>query len=128
MPKKTETRQSTIRPAIEVFSKNNVSTPMISEIAQNTNVAEGTIHQFFKNKENLFFSILVEKTKEFRKELNLHFKGISGAFNKIKRFMWCHLYFFKMNPEYGRILLLEMRVSKSFTDMSVFRNDAVHLK
>ena len=33
-----------------------------------------------------------------------------------------------MNPEYGRILLLDMRVSKSYTDMSAFRNDAVHLK
>ena len=95
MPKKIEARQSTIRPAIEVFSKNNVSTPMISEIAQNTNVAEGTIHQFFKNKEDLFFSILVEKTKEFREELNLHLEGISEAFNKIRKFIRYHPYFLK---------------------------------
>ena len=31
-----------------------------------------------------------------------------------KREAWYFLCFFKMNPEYGRILMLEMRVSKSF--------------
>ena len=62
MPKKIETRQSTIQAAIEVFSKNNDSTPMISGIAQKTRVTEAAIHQYSKNKEDLFFSILVEKT------------------------------------------------------------------
>ena len=62
MPKKIETRQSTIQAAIEDFSKNNDSTPMISGIAQKTRVAEAAVHQYSKNKEDLFFSILAEKT------------------------------------------------------------------
>ena len=31
-----------------------------------------------------------------------------------KREAWYFRYFFKVNPEYGRIRMLEMRVSKSF--------------
>ena len=31
-----------------------------------------------------------------------------------KREAWYFLYFFKVNPEYGRIWMLEMRVGKSF--------------
>jgi TetR/AcrR family fatty acid metabolism transcriptional regulator len=114
MSKKNAKRQTIIQAAIEVFGKNSFRDSNISEIAQRANVAEGTIYQYFKNKEDLFFSIPVEKTKEFCKELDLHLEGISGAFNKIKKFIWYYLYFFRMNPEYGRILLLEMRVSKSF--------------
>jgi len=122
MSTKNIKKQLIIQAAIEVFSKNNFQNSTISEIAQKADVAEGTIYQYFKNKEDLFFSIPVEKTKEFCKELDLHLEGISGAFNKIKKFIWYYLYFFSMNPEYGRILLLEMRVSKSFVRTKTYNS------
>ena len=114
MSKKSIKRQLIIKAAIEVFGKKNFPNSSISEIAHRADVAEGTIYQYFKNKEDLFFAIPVEKTLEFREELDLHLQGITGAFNKIRKFIWYYLYFFKTNPEYGRILMLEMRVSKSF--------------
>jgi TetR/AcrR family transcriptional regulator, fatty acid metabolism regulator protein len=120
MPQKTAKRQSIVQAAIEVFSKNGFKGSNISEIAQKANVAEGTIYQYFKNKEDLFFSIPIEKTKEFTRELDLHLQGIIGADNKIRKFIWYYLYFFKMNPGYGRILMLEMRVSKSFTETETY--------
>ncbi len=116
MPKRIVKKESIVQAAIEVFSKNSFRNSSISEIAQKANVAEGTIYQYFKNKEDLFFSIPIEKTKEFTRELDLHLQGITGAVNKIRKFIWYYLYFFKMNPGYGRILMLEMRVSKSFTE------------
>lgn len=120
MPKKAAKRESIVQAAIEVFSKNSFRSSSISEIAQKANVAEGTIYQYFKNKEDLFFSIPIEKTKEFTRELDLHLQGITGAVNKIRKFIWYYLYFFKMNPGYGRILMLEMRVSKSFTETETY--------
>jgi TetR/AcrR family fatty acid metabolism transcriptional regulator len=112
--KKILKRESIIRAAIEVFSNKDFKTASISEIAQKAGVANGTIYQYFSNKEDLFFSIPIEKTNEFRSQLELHLEGISGAFNKIRKFVWYFLYFFQTNPAYGRILMLEMRVSKSF--------------
>ncbi len=120
MHKKIEKRESIIQAAIEVFGKNNFKNSSISEIVQKANVAEGTIYQYFKNKEDLFFSIPIEKTKEFTRELDLHLQGINGAVNKIRKFIWYYLYFFKTNPDYGRILMLEMRVSKSFTETETY--------
>src|SRR5512135_3354892 len=111
MSKKIIKRQKIIEAAIEVFSKDTFQNSSISEIAQKANVAEGTIYQYFKNKEDLFFSIPIEKTKEFTRELDLHLQGINGAVNRIRKFIWYYLYFFKTNPDYGRILMLEMRVS-----------------
>jgi TetR/AcrR family fatty acid metabolism transcriptional regulator len=120
MPKKSLRRESIIQAAIEVFSKKDFKTANISEIAQKAGVADGTIYQYFKNKEDLFFSIPTEKTNEFRSQLELHLQGISGALNKLRKFVWYFLYFFKTNPEYGRILLLEMRVSKSFVKTATY--------
>jgi TetR/AcrR family transcriptional regulator, fatty acid metabolism regulator protein len=118
--KKAIKRESIIQAAIEVFSKKGFQAATISEIAQKASVADGSIYQYFKNKEDLFFSIPVEKTNEFRTQLELHLQGISGAFNKIRKFGWYFLYFFKTNPEYGRILMLEMRVSKSFVKTDTY--------
>lgn len=120
MTKKTIRRESIIQAAIEVFSKKDFQTASISEIAQKASIADGTIYQYFRSKEDLFFSIPIEKTKEFCSQLELHLEGISGAINKIRKFVWYFLYFFKTNPEYGRILLLEMRVSKSFVKTETY--------
>ena len=125
--KKEIKRESIIQAAIEVFSKKGFQAATVSEIAEKAGVADGSIYQYFKNKEDLFFSIPVEKTKEFRTQLELHLEGISGAFNKIRKFVWYFLYFFTVNPEYGRLLMLEMRVSKSFvrTDTYDFLKQSV---
>ena len=114
MSKKAIKREAIVRAAIEVFSNKDFKTTSISEIAQKAGVANGTIYQYFKNKEDLFFTIAIEKTNEFQNQLELHLEGISGAFNKIRKFVWYFLYFFKTNSDYGRLLMLEMRVSKSF--------------
>jgi TetR/AcrR family fatty acid metabolism transcriptional regulator len=120
MSKTIAKRQTIIQAAIEVFGKKSFRDSNISEIARRAKVAEGTIYQYFRNKEDLFFSIPVEKTKEFCGELELHLQGMIGAFNKIRKFMWYYLYFFKMNPEYGRILMLEMRVNRSFVKTKTY--------
>jgi TetR/AcrR family transcriptional regulator, fatty acid metabolism regulator protein len=114
MSKKDLKRQQIIQAAAEVFGNSNFQNASISEIAQKANVAEGTLYQYFKNKEDLFFSIPAEKTEEFCEEFDLHLQGINDAFSKVKKLIWYYLYFFKKNPAYARSLMLEMRVSKSF--------------
>ena len=109
-----------IQAAIEVFSKNGFQHSSISEIAQRANVAEGTIYQYFRNKEDLFFSIPEEKTNEFCRELDLHLQGIVGPFNKVRKFIWYYLYHLTMNPDYARTLMLEMRVNKSLVETKVY--------
>lgn len=114
MSKKDLKKQQIIQAATEVFGNSNFQNAAISEIAQKANVAEGTLYQYFKNKEDLFFSIPAEKTDEFCEAFDLHLQGINDTFGKIRKLIWYYLYFFKTNPGYARSLMLEMRVSKSF--------------
>lgn len=120
MPKKKVKRQVIIDAAVDVFSRNGFQNSTISQIAQKANVAEGTIYQYFKNKEDLFFSIPIDKTKEFYSELELHLQGIHGAENKIRKFVWYYLYHLQANPEYARALMLEMRVNRNFAKTKTF--------
>ena len=120
MRKKDIRKQQIIQAAIEVFSKSNFQNASISEIARKADIAEGTIYQYFKNKEDLFFSIPAQKTKEFCEELDLHLQGIHDAVSKIRKLIWYYLYFFKMHPDYARTLMLEMRVSKSFIQSKTY--------
>lgn len=114
MPKNNARKHAIIEAAVEVFGKKNFRDASISEIAKRASVAEGTIYQYFKNKEDLFFSIPVEKTKEFCRDLDLHLEGITGSLNRIRKVIWYFLYFLQMHPAYSRTLLLEMRVNKAF--------------
>jgi len=115
LKKKDLRRKQIIQAAIEVFGNHNFKNACISEIAQKANIAEGTIYQYFKNKEDLFFSIPAEMIEEFCEELDLHLQGIHDSFNKLSKFVWIYLYHFKTNPAYTRSLMLEMRVSKNFS-------------
>jgi len=118
--KKDLRRQQIIQAATEVFGNSNFQSASISEIAQKANVAEGTLYQYFKNKEDLFFSIPAQKTEEFCEEFNLHLQGIHDTFNKVRKLIWYYLYFFNTNPAYARTLMLEMRVSKSFISSKTY--------
>lgn len=114
-------KQLIIQAAIEVFSKSDFKNSRITEIAQRANVSEGTIYQYFRNKEDLFFSIPIEKTKEFDEQVALHLQGVDGALNKLKKYVWYDLYFFENNPHYARILFLEMRVQKKFIKTKTYK-------
>jgi len=73
--KKDATREQIVKAAIEVFGGKSYLEANISEIAQKAEVAEGTIYQHFKNKEDLLFFIPVERTNAFCEGLELHCRG-----------------------------------------------------
>ena len=114
MNRKKLRKQQIMQAEVEVFGKSTYRDANISEIARTAGIAEGTIYQYFKNKQDLFFSIGVERTKEFCRELDVKLKEDTGAVDKIRKLVWYYLYYFKANPDYVRSLMLEMRVSRDF--------------
>jgi TetR/AcrR family fatty acid metabolism transcriptional regulator len=115
MNKRSLREQQILQAATEVFGRSSFDDASVSEIARRAGVAEGTIYQYFRNKQDLFFSIPREKTKAFSEQLNLHLEGVTDPREKIRKFVWYYLYFFKTNPDYARSLMLEMRISRDFT-------------
>lgn len=122
MTKKKLRKQQIIQAAVEVFGKSTYQNANISEIARTAGIAEGTIYQYFKNKQDLFFSIGAERTKDFCREIDSNLEGVTGTVDKIRKLVWYYLYYFKTNPDYVRSLMLEMRVSRDFVKSRSYRS------
>jgi TetR/AcrR family transcriptional regulator, fatty acid metabolism regulator protein len=81
MLKKIAKRKSIIQAVIKFFGQKNFQNSGISEIPQRAGVAEGTMYQCFKNKEDFPFLYPIKKTKGFCSQLELHLEGVTGALN-----------------------------------------------
>ena len=120
--KKKLRKQQIMQAAIDVFGKSTYQSANISEIARTAGIAEGTIYQYFKNKQDLFFSIGLEKTKDFCKQIDRHLEGATDTTDKIRKLVWYYLYYFKTNPDYVRSLMLEMRVNRDFVKSKSYKS------
>jgi AcrR family transcriptional regulator len=58
--KKADTRQQVLEVAVELFSRKGYEATSVQEIAGKAGVSKPVLYYYFKNKEDLFLSILVE--------------------------------------------------------------------
>ncbi|MFH1139791.1 MAG: TetR/AcrR family transcriptional regulator [Pseudomonadota bacterium] len=113
--KKTEeTRQDRVLTAAEVvFSENSFSRTTISEVAQRAQVAEGTIYEYFKNKEDLLLSVAEKRFEE-------HLRGLSGIFEitgplrKLRRLIRYHFMLYLTNRRFLKIFLTQILFNLGF--------------
>jgi len=106
--------------ATEVFAEKGFQQTTISQIAQKANIAEGSIYDYFKNKEDLLFSIPEERMENFLFGLQEHLKGMRGALEKLRKVIWYHLDFYEKNKDYTRILLLDLRQNPRFNQSRAY--------
>lgn len=106
--------------ANEVFAEKGFQETTISQIAQKAKIAEGSIYDYFKNKEDLLFSIPEERMESFLFGLQEHLKGMRGALEKLRKLIWYHLDFYERNQDYTRILLLDLRQNPRFNQSRAY--------
>jgi TetR/AcrR family transcriptional regulator, fatty acid metabolism regulator protein len=114
-------RQLILKVANEVFAEKGFQETTISQIAQKASIAEGSIYDYFKSKEDLLFSIPEERMEKFLSGLRAHLKGIKGAPSKLRKLIWYQLDFYERNPDYTRILLLDLRQNPRFNQSRAYR-------
>lgn len=114
MDKKMKKSDLIIQAALELFSAKSFKEVTVSEIAERAGVAVGTVYEYFSNKEDLYFSIPKKTAKYFNEQLKLHLEGLFSPTEKIRKYIWFYLYFFKINPIFTELLLMELRVNKNF--------------
>ena len=66
---KLRQRKEMFTAALDLFSKKGFHNVSMLEIAQQADFAVGTVYKFFKNKEDLYKSMLVTKAQEFHQTL-----------------------------------------------------------
>ena len=111
---KAKKRNLIVEAALKLFAKKNFKEVPVSAIAEEAGVAVGTVYEHFKNKEDLFFSIPMKSAEHFDCQLSLHLEGLYSPVEKIRKYIWYYLYYFRENPVIAELLLMEVRVNKRF--------------
>ena len=117
-----EKRHQILKAAEKQMSLKGPNDTSISEIAQSAGVKDSIIYQFFKNKEDLLFSIPLSRMEEVIAYLNEHLQGIRDPESCLRKMVWFHLYYNDNHRDYIRLVLLECRANKNF-----YRHEAYSL-
>ncbi len=109
LDKKAEKRAGIINSAITLFAEKGFNDTSMLEIARRSKVAEGTVYEYFGNKENLLISIPCEK-------LNSLYDTLSGDSPEmtIKQIILNIFEFYSNEKAYSTILVLMLRTNKKF--------------
>ncbi len=103
-----------LQAAEEVFGKKGRQAASIAEIARKAEVTDSVVYQYFKNKEDLLFSVPGARLPEAIEQLEDALKGICDATSLLSKAIWFHLNYNELHPEYTRIVLLECLSNPDF--------------
>jgi TetR/AcrR family fatty acid metabolism transcriptional regulator len=122
-PSRGELRRRTImKVASEVFGKKGYGGATISEIAGKAGIAEASIYQYFKSKEQLLLSVLGTWFIELADELE---RGFSGALNPYERLLYLLRRWaldFQIREWETRVFILELYRNPRFYESQEYRN------
>lgn len=108
-----EKRERILRAALQVFSKKGYSKSTISEIAMLASVAEGTVYEYFKNKEDLLFSIPEDRLQDHLDQLQKAF-AIHDPERKLRLFIHNHFQFYLNDPDFCIVFLTLIQFNRRF--------------
>jgi TetR/AcrR family fatty acid metabolism transcriptional regulator len=91
--------------AEKIIGEKGFSRATITDIAKAAEVAEGTVYEYFKNKEDLLFSIFSEHFQNHLESLDEIFE-IKTPLRKLSRFIRYHFLIFLAQPSFLKIFVL----------------------
>jgi len=109
-----------LRAAEGVFAEKGYIQATISEIARIANVSEGTIYEYFKNKDDLLFSIPEQRFKEHIAQSDEIFE-LKTPLRKLRRFIRYHFYLYMTEPNFVKVFLLHIQLSQRFYESQVYK-------
>ncbi|MGO9118971.1 MAG: TetR/AcrR family transcriptional regulator [Desulfomonilaceae bacterium] len=122
-PTRGELRRRTIMEvASEVFGKKGYGGATISEIAGKAGIAEASIYQYFKSKEQLLLSVLGNWFIELADELDSAFSGALNPYERLLYLLRRWALDFQIREWETRVLILELYRNPKFYESQEYRN------
>jgi TetR/AcrR family fatty acid metabolism transcriptional regulator len=97
-----------------LFEAKGYQAATTAQIAAAAGVPEGTLFEDFHTKRDLVFALLERDIEVYLDFLELQMRGIEGALNRIRKFVWCHFYTWRRRRFIARFLILEIRQDPGF--------------
>ena len=100
-------RREILEAAQRVFAKEGFHQATIDEIAQEAELAKGTIYLYFKNKKELFYSLVEEKTEYLMNLIRKEAKKKESPVEKLSAITRHQLGFYEANRDFFKIITSE---------------------
>lgn len=101
--------------ALRAFAKKGFYNTKVSEIAEEADVADGTIYLYFQNKDDLLISLFEDKMEWVIDRLKREMESVEGGvLNKVRRFVELHFQLAIENPNLAEFITVELRQSAKF--------------
>jgi len=93
--RKEKKRERMLEVAAELFSKKNYHEVMMDDVARLTDVAKGTVYNYFSSKEELYFTIMSSKIEHLNTSLKNKISSEISIIDSLHTYV-IHLYMFMM--------------------------------
>ena len=100
--------------AIDVFSSGDFEQATMRSIAEKAQVPTTTIYKYFKNKDDLYVTIISLIVDRTNSELNMQLTGLSSTQSKIRCVVHFQLEFFESNPKIAYLVFACVNISYWF--------------
>lgn len=100
-------RQEILQAAERLFAAKGFYHTTMSEIAQAAEFGTGTLYNYFKSKEDLYFTLIDEKTDEIYHQVKRELRRKASAIERIKKVLILELEFMERNRDFFKIYTSE---------------------
>ena len=115
---KLRQRKEMLAAALGLFSEKGYHNVSMQEIAQKAEFAIGTLYKFFKNKEDLYKALMLEKANKFDDELTKTLKEPDDEIEKLRNYVRAKGELFRADVAMIRLYFAETR-GASFNVMAL---------
>jgi len=102
-------RQEMLAAALELFPEKGYHNVSMHEIAEKAEFAIGTLYKFFRNKEDLYKSLIVEQAERFHKALTKAIEEADNEIQKLRNYVKAKREVFAANISVIRLYFAETR-------------------
>lgn len=114
-------KDSILEAAEKIFAQKGFAKAQISEIARLANVADGTIYEYFKNKEDLLLSIPEKRFSEQMEKLSDGF-STKKPLRKLRRMIRDHFALHLNNRDFLKVFLVNILLNNRFYKSEAYGN------
>ena len=97
-------KKDILEAALVLFAEKDFHEVTVDEIAERVGLSKGTLYLYFKNKDDLFFSIIEEKTEELFTRLQSAIQGNAPYLKRLEDLIRSYLAFFEEHKHYFKII------------------------
>ena len=104
---KAERKRQILESAARLFSSRRYDEVLMDDIAQEANVAKGTLYSYFSDKEELYFAVVFDGISNLNERLQTKVDMETTPEKRLREMIYAIVSFFKQNRFFFRLMSIE---------------------